>query len=485
MGVTTRLYQRKSSTAVINANAAVMMPTTRHADIFDCCWGGEERGARCKGLGLGEGKRNKRMSRFIVMKCRSKLIIPKKNPLLSMYLDNIFVYTCEFRPERYTICMNIISILRYTKSLFYSKKKSLITITIDRNALIHNLKEYQRAYPDIQFAPVLKSNAYGHGLIPIACILDKENLPFLIVDSYYEALTLRQNHIKSPILIIGYVFPETIKKSRLKNVHFTITSLSQLQTLHDLIRNPISIHLKIDTGMHRQGLLPSEIHQAITLIKHNPRLKLQGVCSHLADADSKRRKYNQAQLAQWEQSVQFFKTTFPDLKYYHISASAGLLHTDTTTHNLARLGLGLYGISTIENTKLSLKPVLKLTSIISGIKTIKKGDTVGYNNTFTASHDMTIATIPAGYSEGIDRRLSNIGQVEVAKKLCPIIGRISMNITIIDITHIPDIQVGDRVTLIHDKPLSPLSVSHIAEQCDTIPYEILIHIPPHLRREVR
>lgn len=257
--------------------------------------------------------------------------------------------------------MNIISILRYTKSLFHSKGTPLINITIDRGALIHNIREYQRAYPEIQFAPVLKSNAYGHGLIPIARILDRENLPFLIVDSYYEALTLRQNHIKSPILIIGYVFPEIIKNSRLKNVHFTITSLAQLQAIHDLVRNPISLHLKIDTGMHRQGLLPREIHQAITLIKHSPYLRLQGICSHLADADSKRRKYNQTQLAQWEHSIQFFKTAFPDISYYHISASAGLLHTSTATHNLTRLGLGLYGISPIENTKLSLKPVLKLT----------------------------------------------------------------------------------------------------------------------------
>lgn len=380
--------------------------------------------------------------------------------------------------------MYIVSILRHIKSLFYSKGTPLITLTIDRGALIHNLSEYQKAYPEIQFAPVLKSNAYGHGLIPIARILDREKLPFLIVDSYYEALTLRHNHIKSPILIIGYVFPEIIKNSRLKNVHFTITSLSQLQAIHDIIRHPTAIHLKIDTGMHRQGLLPTEIHQAITIINHNPRLRLQGICSHLADADSKRRKYNQAQLTQWEHSIQFFKTAFPDISYYHISASAGLRHTSTETHNLTRLGLGLYGISSTENTKLSLKPVLKLTSIISGIKSIKKGATVGYNNTFTAPHDMTIATIPAGYTEGIDRRLSNIGHVEIAGILCPIIGRISMNITTIDITHISNIQIGDIVTLISNDNYSPISANAIAKICYSIPYEILIHIPGYLHRDI-
>jgi alanine racemase len=380
--------------------------------------------------------------------------------------------------------MNILSPFRYIKSLFSPRISPLITVHIDKDSILHNLREYRQAYPNIQFAPVLKSNAYEHGLIPIARILDDKNSPFLIVDSYYEALTLRQNAIKSPILIIGYIAPEIIKKSRLKNVYFTVTSLAQLQNINDSVRRPISIHLKIDTGMHRQGLLPTEIHQAITIIKKNPSIQLQGICSHLADADSKRRKYNKAQLEQWEQSIQFFKNTFPQLTYYHISASAGLIHTSQSHHNLARLGLGLYGISTIENTKLTLKPALKLTSIISGIKVIKKGDTVGYNNTFIAKRDMLIATIPAGYAEGIDRRLSNIGQVEVAGILCPIIGRVSMNITTIDITHIPNIQIGDIVTLISNDNSSPISANAIAQICDTIPYEILIHIPGYLRREI-
>jgi len=381
--------------------------------------------------------------------------------------------------------MNILSPFRYIKSLFYPRISPLITVHIDKAALLHNLREYRQAYPDIQFSTVLKSNAYGHGLIPIARILDSPNAPFLIVESYYEALTLRQNAIKSPILIIGYILPEIIKKSQLKNIYFTVTTLAQLQVINDSIRRPISIHLKIDTGMHRQGLLTTEIHQAITIIKQNSFIQLQGICSHLSDADNKISKYNTSQLKKWEQSIQFFKTAFPDLTYYHISASAGLIHTAKSHHNLARLGLGLYGISIIENNKLSLKPVLSLTSIISGIKVVKKGDTVGYNNTFIAKNDMLIATIPAGYAEGVDRRLSNIGQVEVAGTLCPIIGRISMNITTIDITHIPNIQIGDIVTLISNDNSSPISANAIAKICDTIPYEILIHIPSHLRRVIK
>lgn len=192
--------------------------------------------------------------------------------------------------------MNILSPFRYIKSLFYPRISPLITVHIDEAALLHNLREYRQAYPDIQFSTVLKSNAYGHGLVSVAKVLDSQKLPFLILDSYYEALTLRQNAIKSPILIIGYILPEIIKKSQLKNIYFTVTTLAQLQVINDSIRRPISIHLKIDTGMHRQGLLPTEIHQAITIIKQNSFIQLQGICSHLSDADNKISKYNTSQL---------------------------------------------------------------------------------------------------------------------------------------------------------------------------------------------
>ena len=163
-----------------------------------------------------------------------------------------------------------------------------------------------------------------------------------------------------------------------------------------------------------------------------------------------------------------------------------MLHTKSqSTHNLARLGLGLYGISIIDNPKINLRPALSMQTIISGVKSIKKGDSVGYNNTFTAPRDVLIATIPAGYAEGVDRRLSNIGQVEVNGILCPIVGRVSMNITTIDVSNVSQVKLGDSVTIISNDNSSPISVNSIAKICNTIPYEILVHIPAHLRRVLR
>jgi alanine racemase len=206
----------------------------------------------------------------------------------------------------------------------------------------------------------------------------------------------------------------------------------------------------------------------------------------LADADNSKSKSVKKQLENWEQIQNRLNQAFANIAYTHISATAGVIHTKSdSTHNLARLGLGLYGISIIDNPKINLRPALSMQTIISGVKSIKKGDSVGYNNTFVVPREMIIATIPAGYAEGVDRRLSNIGQVEVNDILCPIVGRVSMNITTIDVSNVPQVKLGDTVTVISTDTSSPISINNIAKTCSTIPYEILVHIPAYLRRILR
>lgn len=381
--------------------------------------------------------------------------------------------------------MNLGSLIRKVKSrVLPVNLPSLITIYINKSAILDNLSAYRQAYPELEFAPVLKSNAYGHSLVTVARILDSQSLPFLIVDSYYEARLLRDNNIQTPILIIGYVEPQIILKSRLARLSFCITSLEQLQQIAGSSRK-LNLHLKIDTGMHRQGVLISQLEQVIQILKDNSNLNLEGISSHLSDADHIESKSVSKQLKNWAKARDTILQNFPNITYSHISATAGVLHTDENIHNLARLGLGLYGISLADNPKIKLKPSLFMQTIISGVKNISKGDTVGYNDTFVAPRDMLIATIPAGYAEGIDRRLSNKGQVEVNGILCPIIGRVSMNITTIDVSDVPAVKLGDTVTIISDDNKSPISISNIAKTCQTIPYEILVHLPAHLRRSIK
>lgn len=376
--------------------------------------------------------------------------------------------------------MQIVNFFRQLKKKI-DKHQPLIEVLVYRKNLLHNLAEFRKVYPQLEFAPVLKSNAYGHGLVEVAEILKHENIPFLVVDSVFEARQLRHAGIKTKILIIGYVRPTEILASHLKNVAFTITNLEQLQEIFEskVKHGPIKIHLKIDTCMHRQGILLSEIETAIKIITSNRNIILEGLCSHLAAADSENSVFTLQQIENWNNTVKILCEKFADLKYFHLAASAGAVYTDKINANVVRLGIGLYGFG-----NLYLEPVLEMRTMVTAIKTVEANEKVGYDTTFTAPQKMVIATLPAGYFEGIDRRLSNLGCVKIKDKFCPIIGRVSMNITTVDVSAVSDVKVGDAAIIISANSTDKNSVANIAQQCQTIPYEILVHIPQHLKRIV-
>lgn len=377
--------------------------------------------------------------------------------------------------------MQLLRILKKIKNKFADYNPS-VKVCISRKNLLDNLREYQKKYPKLLFAPVLKSNAYGHGLVQIAEILDKEKIAFLVLDSLHEAMILRNNGIKSDILIIGYTQSDNIIKSRLAKVSFTITSLEQLQELAEKARAQIRFHLKIDTGMHRQGILLEQVDEAIKIIKANTLLALEGVCSHFADADNRDEHFSMSQVKLWNEVVQIFQKEFKTLKYLHITNTAGNAYNEQIYANVARLGIGLYGINTSISKELNLEPVLQMQSIVSSVKKIKAGEQIGYNGTYKLERDAIVATVPVGYFEGVDRRLSNCGCFKIGGIYCPIVGRVSMNITSIDVTSVPNVKLGDKVIIISDNAKDENSIENIATVTQAIPYEILIHISPGLRR---
>lgn len=381
----------------------------------------------------------------------------------------------------------------------------IITVKISRDRLIHNLHEFMKIAPKGTIAPVLKSNAYGHGLIQVARIIEaernsdgrekKSRIPFLIVDSFFEAVALRAAHVRTPLLIIGYTRPETIARSRLRDVSFTITSIDTLKhiasyqsSFFDFGLRRINIHIKIDTGMHRQGLLPSELSDVTKILDINSSIILKGICSHFSDADNPDPSFTESQMHIWNKIVREMTGQYASLEYIHISNTDGHAYVSESNANLSRLGLGLYGLNDgiSFSPKLDIKPVMSMETIITGIKKIQSGDTVGYGNTFKAEKEMTIATIPCGYYEGIDRRLSNNGFVSVNSDHapCAIVGRISMNITTIDVSHIPNISIGTPVTVISREPQEENSIMNIAKKCETIAYEIAVHVNGQLKRVV-
>ncbi|MFA7201554.1 MAG: alanine racemase [Candidatus Paceibacterota bacterium] len=357
----------------------------------------------------------------------------------------------------------------------------LVKIVLDGKALMHNYALFNTIQPGLRVAPVLKSNAYGHGLILIAQKLDKENVPFFVVDSYYEALILKNEGIISDILVIGYTRPEIIQNAKQKGIIFTIVSFDQLKEIANICTHKTRFHIKIDTGMHRQGIVLENILEAINSIRNNKNIYLEGVCSHLADADTKDSPQTQRQIEIWNEWGGRFQKEFSTIRYTHVEATAGILYADKIHANVARIGLGLYGIDSPSYQKGNLLPVLSMESIVVGIKHIQKGEKVGYNGTYVASQDMTIGVIPVGYFEGIPRGLSNKGYVKVKGEYCPIIGRVSMNMMSIDVSNVPNVVEGNGVEIISsrvDDKNSIIAMTHTSQ----IPYEILVALPEKIRR---
>lgn len=375
----------------------------------------------------------------------------------------------------------------------------LLRAEISKSAILHNLKEIQKK-TSWQIAPVLKSNAYGHGLTQVAHIIENAKqgkVPFLIVDSFYEALVLRSDGIKTPLLIIGYTPTETVVGNTLKDISFTITSKDQAYEIAANIKHSVSFHIKIDTGMHRQGIRIDELDEVTTDLALNKHIHIDGACSHLADADGSDESFTKLQIERWGIACQKVKHRFPTIRFFHVSNTAGAIFAKTILDlapltNTGRLGIGLYGITpllTENRSKLeNLKPALQLFTSISGIKSVYPKEKIGYGCTFTATKEMRVATIPAGYYEGIDRRLSNKGHLEVfdagAWKKVPIIARVSMNITIIDVTDVPGAQLHSQVRIVSNTAGAGNSFIEMAELIGTIPYELMVKIPQHIRRVV-
>ncbi len=360
----------------------------------------------------------------------------------------------------------------------------LIEVRIDSKRLISNLAVYKSEFPSYEIAPVLKSNAYGHGLVGVASILDARDLPFFVIDSYFEALQLRNEGIKTPLLVIGYTPTETIEQCNLSNVSFTISDTVQYKKLCASLKNQRSFHLKIDTGMHRQGIHYNDLEELLVHASSIKNFYIEGVCTHLADADTHESHVTKRQINLWNACSATVKKILPYVRYFHVSATAGARLSRDIQANVIRLGIGLYGIDPTHTFSDRLEPVLEMRTLISSIRVVQPNEIIGYNGTYTTDNEMIVATIPVGYYEGLDRRLSNKGFCSVNGSMCPIVGRISMNMTTIDVTHIPNVSEGMAVTVFGIDSKATHSIEHAAKICETIPYDLLVHIPQHLRRVI-
>lgn len=389
------------------------------------------------------------------------------------------------------LCKMFIDIKRVLGLTSY---QPLNKIEISKNRLVQNYKYLSSK--KIKIAPVVKSNAYGHGLVLVAKLLEEGcgdcHVPFFCVDSIYEAYELLKTKIKTPILIMGYIEGENLRVKKLP-FSYAVSTLDLAEAINKY-QPQAGVHIFVDTGMHREGIPLADLPQFITHLKQLPNINIEGLMSHLASADDTKDPLNKLQIKNFQRAHDICKKNGIHPKWIHILNSDGLLYTSDVASNLpmvphrmcniARVGLALYGISKDPN----LKPVLTLKTKIIQIKNLQKGDRVGYDGTYTAKKPMTIGVLPLGYYDGADRRLSNKGFVTIDGVGCPIIGLISMNVTTIDLSKVknPFISqvISQEVIVYSNNPKDPNSIENAAKVCKTIPYEILVHLASSTRRVV-
>ena len=363
-------------------------------------------------------------------------------------------------------------------------------LEIDYGAIEENARKLKSLLADgTVLMGVVKSNAYGHGMVESAKAVLRGGADYLAVDELSEALELRAKGIGAPILVLGYTLPGLYKTAIDKKISLTISSLESLQNLAKMkFSKKLRIHLKFDTGLHRQGILETHIQQVVRLISRpNFPAILEGAYTHFAAMeDPMRAEYSKMQARLFRSMVSRLEAKGFAL-ITHASASSGILFSKDFNFKMARAGIALYGLWPSPEIKkwssgMEFSLALSWKTIITEVKLVNKGSKVGYDLTYELSRNSRLAIIPVGYWHGLSRSLSSSGKVLVCGKKANIIGRVSMDMAILDVTDIPRVKQGDEVVIIGKQGGEELSADEIAKAAGTINYEIVTRINPLLPR---
>lgn len=366
--------------------------------------------------------------------------------------------------------------------------RTLNLIELHRSAVLHNVQLIRAAHPKFSIIPVLKANAYGHGIQDMAAILNRAPCDMLAVDGYFEAGRIR--HItKHRILVLGYIRPENVRLVDTKRCSFVVQDTAGLEAFGRLNR-PVKIHLELNTGMNRLGLAPHELNHYLETLQLFPSLELEGIMTHLADADNPADDlFTREQAEQFDRLVEGILLKGFKPRFIHIAQTAGSTKAHSKYANALRLGIGLYGINPLALTDehaqelADLQPVLELRSTIIKVNDLQPGDRVSYNGTFTADKPIRIGVLPLGYYEGVPRELSNTGVVTHGEAVLPIVGRVCMDHTMIDLGT-SGLKAGDEVTVISADPAMPNSVARLSAEHGLFPYSLLTGLSSSVRREI-
>jgi alanine racemase len=349
---------------------------------------------------------------------------------------------------------------------------------IDRSALRHNARVVRERTGSAEMLAVVKANAYGHGLLGVAQTL-ADDAQLFGVANLEEALALRES-LSHPIVILGPATPEERSVIAERGFIPTISSLEEAEAFNRF--GPVAINFKIDTGMGRMGVVE---HQALEVFKKLaalPNINIHSISTHMP-VSSEDAEYTRDQLVRFRNMIEQIRAQFPGTYKAHVLQSAGTLAHNAQAFDIVRAGIILYGISPLPEFQKLLKSVMTWKTRICLVRDMPKGSSVSYGRTFITPREMRVATLSAGYADGYPWQLSNRGAAMlVREQRCPLLGRVTMDLMVIDVTNIDDAQVGDEVVLMGRDGNEEISCAELAEKAGTIPWEIVTRIGARVRR---
>lgn len=352
-------------------------------------------------------------------------------------------------------------------------------VYISKNAIKKNVAIFRHLIgKKLKFLAVVKSNAYGHGLVTCSKIATSF-VDWFGVDSVREALRLRKEGIKKPILVFGYTMPALYKEAEKNKISLSFFNETEIKLLKKYPK--LRIHLKIDTGMHRQGIYVRDLAR---FIKNISAKQVEGVYTHFAGAkDPKFYPYTLLQIKNFKEAIAIIEKKNPNI-IRHAAATSATVNYPDSYFDMVRVGAGIYGLGLASHTELKIRPVLSFTSIIAQVKEVSAGNYIGYDLTEKVYEDKHIAIVPIGYWHGIPRTLSKIGEVLVRGRRAKILGVVSMDAIVIAPPKNFKVAVGDEVVFIGSQKGDRITVRDIAKKIRSVDSEITTRINPLIPRIV-
>ena len=365
---------------------------------------------------------------------------------------------------------------------------SPLTATINLSALANNLSEVRRLiHPSCEILAIVKANAYGHGAPTIAKTLVELGVQRFGVASVQEGRTLRESGISQPILVMGGLLPSQLSELIEHRLTPVLSNDITAQQFAELVINsqltPYPVHLKVDTGMRRLGFTPDSIISLLETTTIQTSLTIEGLMTHLADADNVDPEFTRMQLDRFQTVMSQLKLSGRSIALVHAANSAGIMHHPFSHFNMVRPGLMLYGCSTrtTPQQEIPLQPVMKVTTHIVQVRSAQPNDYIGYSHGYQATKPLKLAVLPIGYAHGYPRSLSNRGRVLIQGQRVPVIGKICMDMMMIDISALSHVSIGEEVVLLGAQEEDAIHAEEMASWLDTIPYEVLCNLGSRAR----